>query len=317
VIPAPRPPAGPSAEVAAPGVAAAAAAAADTASPGARAPAAAPDGPAEAEPRPGAPERAVGSAPPPVPSVATPDGNNYRRNWLILALAAFLALSVVLAVTLFDGEPGRQPDGQPGPDQATAQATPSGAETSPVPQESSPVAGETSAPPAQPPPAATGQPGGTPAPALPTGWQLYTDSTGFKVPVPVGWTVSRAESSWGPQVYFNGPRSRQLMIDQTWTQVKEDALLDLQAKEDYRRTHSVNYQRVGEIHRVPNYFVDAAEWDYLETINGVRMHVRVRNFITTRNKQAYMIRFRLPASEWDRVGAARFKIIVERFQPRR
>jgi eukaryotic-like serine/threonine-protein kinase len=333
VLPTPRPPAGPSAEVAAPAAAAAAAAAdtaspaaADTASPVAAAPVASaaaaaaagapvapPESPTDVEPDRREPTtRAIGSAPPPVPGLATQTGSSHRRNWLILALAALLALGVALAVALFDGDPGRKPGTQPVQDQGTSAANPSAAGTSPAPQASSPAAGQTGAPPPQPPPAATGNP----APALPAAWRLHSDPTGFKVPVPEGWRESRRTYSWGPQVYFNGPGNRRIKIDQTSTQVRPDALTDLQEDEDATRRRVQDYQRVGEIRRVEGYFADAADWDWLETINGVRMHVRLRNFITTPGKQAYAIEYRLPVSEWDQVGEARFKLIADGFQPR-
>ncbi|HEX7746212.1 MAG TPA: serine/threonine protein kinase, partial [Micromonosporaceae bacterium] len=259
-------------------------------------------------------ERAIGTARPSVAGGLT-TGSTHRRNWLILAVAALLALGVVLAVALLDKGPGRKPDAQ-GQDQATSTPSPSAAGTSAAPRTSGPAAGQTSALPAQPPPAATTKPG-NPATALPAGWRLHSDPTGFKVPVPEGWRESRRTYAWGPQVYFSGPDSRRLMIDQTSTQVQRDALADLRADEDYRRTHAVNYERVGEIRRVEGYFADAADWDWLETVNGVRMHVRLRNFITTPGEQAYAIQYRLPASEWDRVGEARFKLIADGFEPRK
>lgn len=267
--------------------------------------------------------RAAGSAPVPVPGALDGGGRQDRRKRLIIALVALLALGFVLAVALLDRQPGRDRGAQPGSANQTGTAAPgpSEAASSSAPQATT-SATSPAASPAQPPPRQTNAPGssgqsGQPATALPPGWHVWSDPTGFKVPVPDGWTASRGTESYGPQVYFNGPGERRLMVDQTWTQVQSDALADLQSKEANKRTRAQDYQRVGEIRRVEGYFYDAADWDWLETINDVRVHVRARNFITTPGKQAYQIQFRLPVEEWNRVGEAQFNTITEGFVARR
>ncbi|HEX2771169.1 MAG TPA: hypothetical protein VHN18_01910, partial [Micromonosporaceae bacterium] len=272
-------------------------------------------------------ERVSGSVPPPVPGVPARTDGIDKRKWAALALVALLALGFVLAVALLDRNPSADPESRTGGNGQTQTSGPDGQETSSAPQPTSSAPQATASgnpPPANPPaqsPSAgqgqTGQPGGPGAgsAALPPGWTLHTDQTGFKVPVPQGWTESRRTYPWGPQVYFNGPGDRRIKIDQTSTHVQPDALADSQAHEANKRATVVNYQRVGQIHRV-DYFHDAADWDWLETINGVRMHVRNRNFITSPGKQAYAIEFRLPVTEWNRVGDAQFKTIADGFVPR-
>jgi hypothetical protein len=234
------------------------------------------------------------------------DGTD-RRKWLIIGLVAALALSFVLVIVLLDRDSGRDPGAQgPASEAPKETSSPSAAPTASATSQANP--------PAQSPSAGPGQPDNS---ALPDGWQLHTDRTGFKVPAPEGWRESRRTYPWGPQVYFNGPDNSRIKIDQTSTQVKSDALADLQEDEAAKRSDVQNYQRVGEIRRVDGYFVDAAEWDWLETIDGQRMHVRLRNFVTSPGKQAYAIEFRLPVTEWNRVGDAQFKTITRGFEPRK
>ncbi|MEE6309312.1 protein kinase [Plantactinospora veratri] len=235
------------------------------------------------------------------PLAAVAAGN--RRMWLLGGLVVLLLLGLVVIVPLTrdggSGDEDRNPSSGSAPTSQPA-GTPSAAPTS-APPEPTPAA--TTAQPAQPPVTPTGQA----APQLPVGWRLYQDRTGFSVPVPNRWTVSRE----GPRVKFNDPDSRRfLMIDQT-NNPRPDPVADWREQERARRSTYRNYELVTI--RAVDYWLKAADWEWLHDEDGVRMHVRNRGFVTS-SKKAYAIRWDTEAADWDR-ELATFKIIADGFRP--
>ena len=152
----------------------------------------------------------------------------------------------------------------------------------------------------------TGGPG--PRPALPAGWKLYRDPTGFSLYVPIGWTRSEKNN----MVYFRG-NGRTLGIDQT-TKPQWDPVADWEGKRDYRvaRGDFPNYQEV-RLEAV-DYWIKAADWEFKFTLNGVRQHVNNRGFITSQH-QAYGIWWQTRDSAW---ADARdeLQLIFDSFRPR-
>jgi hypothetical protein len=163
------------------------------------------------------------------------------------------------------------------------------------------------------------QPSATSRVALPAGWHIWQDPTGFSVAVPEGWRVTQN----GTHMYFNeAPGAKYLLVDQT-DQPQPDALVDLQNKEQYRvplgdfpdyqrvRLESINYYYTDEEHRTVTF--NAAEWEYTYRLNGVPTHVLFRDFITAPDK-AYAILWSTPASEW--AGSlASLQVVLDSFEP--
>jgi hypothetical protein len=218
--------------------------------------------------------------------------------WLIGGVVVLLLIALVVIVPLANGGSDDDQGATPG-NNPTSQ--PAGA----------PPPATTSAPP--PTPATTTQPSVTPTgqpaqPQLPAGWRIYRDRTGFSVPVPADWTVARD----GPRVKFNDPKSsRFLMIDQT-NSPRPDPVADWKSQEQARRGNYNNYQRV-KIAEVKNYWLTAADWEWIHTEGGTRMHVRNRGFVTSK-KKAYAIRWDTAESEWAK-NLPNFEIIASGFQP--
>ncbi|MEQ4301163.1 protein kinase [Plantactinospora sp. B6F1] len=235
---------------------------------------------------------------------ALPAGN--RRMWLFGGLVVLLLLALAVIVPLANGGSGEDDNG--GTTGSTSAVEPTAAGTK-APTTPTPAA---TAPSAQPSATPTGQPN---QPQLPPGWRMHRDPTNFSVPVPEGWKMTREKT--GPaadavRVWFRDPDGpRQLLIDQT-NRPEPDPVADWKSKESYRRNNTVNYQRVGQI-RAVDYWDKCADWDWLETVDGVRVHVRNRGFVTAPDK-AYAIRWDTAADEWDE-NLPNFQIIVDGFQP--
>ncbi|MGI5145614.1 protein kinase domain-containing protein [Plantactinospora sp. CA-294935] len=235
------------------------------------------------------------------PLAAVAAGN--RRMWLLGGLVVLLLLALVVVVPLVrdggSGDEDRDPTSGSAPTSQPA-STPSAPATSAAP---TPTPAATTGQSAQPPVTPTGQS----APQLPAGWRLHQDPTGFSVPVPNGWTISRE----GPRVKFNDPNSRRfLMIDQT-NSPRPDPVADWREQERARRGTYQNYQRV-TIQAV-DYWLRAADWEWLHDEDGARMHVRNRGFVTS-SRKAYAIRWDTEAADWNR-ELATFKIIADGFRP--
>ncbi|MEH1014072.1 protein kinase [Micromonospora sp. CPCC 206060] len=237
--------------------------------------------------------------PPPPPGRSA--GN--RKVLLIGALVVLLLVSLAVALPNLLGGDGDDEPG-PGPQAGqTSQVTPGGS------------AAPTSA--AAPSPTPTAQPSPTPDgqgdPVVPAGWRLHTDPTGFRVPVPEGWSVRREKFGSGSEdwrVRFSDGSGRSLLIDQTTTP-KGNAVADWTAQEAARKGRYPNYRRVTI--REIDYWDEAADWEWTQTSNGRTIHVRNRGFVTAPDK-GYAIRWDTPADVWDENEAV-FKIIADGFRP--
>jgi hypothetical protein len=144
---------------------------------------------------------------------------------------------------------------------------------------------------------------------VPAGFRRHTDSTGFSLAVPAGWTVGRD----GGQVSFREPGgSRLLLIDQT-DQPKADPVADWRQQEQARRDGYADYQRI-RIEAV-DYFVKAADWEFTYAAGSGRQHVLIRGVVTSAD-QAYGIYWSTPESQWPG-SRAMLRTITDSFRPAR
>ncbi len=133
----------------------------------------------------------------------------------------------------------------------------------------------------------------------------YTDSTGFSVVVPSGWTSDRRDR----RVYLRDPdSSAYLMIDQTSTPAS-DPVADWQRQEKSvsKRLRAYRLVRID-----PLQLGDwrGADWEFT---HGSGTHVLNRNLVTGPD-HAYALYWSVPASAWSR-RLAEFEQITASFQP--
>ncbi|MFC6014941.1 protein kinase [Plantactinospora solaniradicis] len=242
------------------------------------------------------------------PLAALTAGN--RRVWLIGGVVVLLLIALVVIVPLANGGSDNDPGAAPGNNPTSQPAGTPPPATTGAP---SPTPAPTTAATAQPSATPTGQP----ALPLPAGWIMHKDPTKFSVPVPADWKMTRektGESADQVRVWFRDPNGPgQLLIDQTNTP-EADPVKDWKSKEDHRKANTVDYKRVGQI-RAVDYWDKCADWDWLETVDGVRVHVRNRGFVTAPDK-AYAIRWDTAEDEWD-ANLPNFQLIADGFQPAR
>jgi hypothetical protein len=218
------------------------------------------------------------------------------KPWLFAAGIAVLAVLALLIVVTSGGGPARKPQAPAA--KPTAAAT-SGAPAAPVAPSTPAAAGPSQQQPT-PPPA---------APALPEGWQMYTDPTGFSVAAPVGWNVSVE----GTIRYFRDPNGGRVFgIDQS-NQPNMDPVGDWTNQERQRAGGFYRgYQRI-RIEPV-NYFVACADWEFTYDQGGTRAHVINRGVVTS-DHQAYGIWWSTPDSSWQD-NYKYFELITRTFKPK-
>jgi hypothetical protein len=141
---------------------------------------------------------------------------------------------------------------------------------------------------------------------------MHRDETGFQVPVPRSWSVSRL----GTEVYFreNGGRFRLLIVDQT-RKPAPDPVADWAEKERQRRGSTYRgYQRI-RLEDV-RYWDRAADWEYRRTSDsGNPVRTLKRGFITAPD-QAYGITWSTSEGDWDQ-NQDELRLIFDGFRPAR
>jgi len=145
---------------------------------------------------------------------------------------------------------------------------------------------------------------------LPITWYVYQDSTGFALPAPNDWPISRD----GAKIEFREPGGDRLLAVSQTNSPNPDPLAELTAQEKALPTGGPyqSYHRLGMVHA--DYYLGAADWDWTYT-NGIGelIHVRQRSFSTAK-KQGYTISLSTPGSAWS-TGESDFWRIVAGFRP--
>ncbi len=144
--------------------------------------------------------------------------------------------------------------------------------------------------------------------AVPDGFEVWTDPTGFSVAVPAGWQAERE----GPRVYLRDPdSSAYLLVDQT-DDPADDPVADWQQQEPSVAERLENYERVGEIEAVEFRGWEAADWQF---VFGEDQGTRVLNRnVVTAPDQAYALYWSVPASQWEDLLPVHEQVVAS-FQP--
>jgi eukaryotic-like serine/threonine-protein kinase len=199
----------------------------------------------------------------------------------VLALAAVIGL-----ISLNQDDPESPSTRGAEPQSATTQVAP----TSTAAETASPTAATTRATPSA--AATSARPSASPgSAALPAGFRLHRDPTGFTVAVPRGWTRSKR----GTSVFFRDPGGSSYLQVDTTTKPKPDALKDWRKQEASVARRFPGYQRL-RLERVNYRGWNAADWEFTWRSGGT-VHVLNRN-IRVNNRRAYALYWSVPANEW-------------------
>lgn len=224
--------------------------------------------------------------------------NNTRRNLLIGALVVLLLIGLAVVVPMLTSGDGDK----------TPQADPTGAAAT-----SAPAPTSAAAPPPPNPGASSPTASATPSVdpnALPAGWKLHKDPAGFALPLPDGWVRRSGGSDTVVFDQSNGPG--ELLVQ--WTpNPKDDAYADWKRIEGGRKNEVKNYQYL-DIVRC-DFWKTCADWEWLETRDGQRIHVRNRGFVTASNR-GYALRWEIAQKDWQ-ANLPNFDRIAKGFVPDR
>ena len=208
--------------------------------------------------------------PPARPSRPASSGRGGRR----LLVFTLVALGLLAAALAFDNRTAPEDGGLP--TSSPSRKPPASSAAAPAPTPSS---------------VATPSPTGF---VLPAGWQMQSDGTGFRVPVPNGWEFGRDDDG---RAFWRDPRSGAFLLIDQRRDPQPDPVQDWLRNEAARKSGYRDYQRI-RIEEV-SYWDKAADWEFTYTSRGGnRLHVLNRGFITAPD-QAYSIYWSTPASQWD------------------
>lgn len=233
----------------------------------------------------------------PVPPSDGTKPNNTRRNLLIGAVVALLLIGLVVVVPLLTKDDDKSPQAGPTGAAATSASAPSSAAAPPPPTTGAPS------------PSASATPSVDPN-ALPAGWKLHKDPAGFALPIPDGWVRSQVN---GNTVVFNQSNGPGKLLVQWTNTPKKDAVADWRAQEPTRKTLVNNYQYLSN--KACDFWKTCADWEWLETRDGQRIHVRNRGFVTAKNR-GYALRWEIAEKDWQ-ANLPNFDRIAKGFVPDR
>ena len=202
-----------------------------------------------------------------------------NRNVLIVAAIVLVVIVVVAGIAFANGGGGKKKGASAPPEGGT---TPSA-------------------------PAASAKPSGSPAGSpgsggLPAGFTVHKDPSGYRLPVPKGWTGP--ERKQGGDYFYSPDRRIYLQIDQT-DDPGDSAIGDWRRQErggagfpGYRK---IRIAPTGDHPPVPDTGDgdDSADWEFTYDGDGGRVHILNRGFVT--HGHGYAILLRAPDAEWDKV----------------
>ncbi|MEU7972120.1 serine/threonine-protein kinase [Micromonospora sp. NPDC049089] len=224
--------------------------------------------------------------------------NNTRRNLLIGAVVALLLIGLVVVVPMLTkGDGDKTPQANPTGAGATSGAAPTSAAAPPPPTTGAPS------------PSASATPSVDPN-ALPAGWKLHKDPEGFSLPLPDGWVRSQVD---GNTVVFNQSNGPGKLLVQWTPTPKKDAVADWREQEPNRASRVKNYQYLSI--KACDFWKTCGDWEWLETRDGQRIHVRNRGFVTAKNR-GYALRWEIAEKDWQ-ANLPNFDRIAKGFVPDR
>jgi len=263
------------------------------------APSPAATGPLVAAPPPDNPAASAPYAPPPVRRSSPRWARGPRA-----ALMAVLGLAVIaVAAWALSSTLGR-PAAQQAPRTPTRSSVPTSARSSASPGSAPASASSPASAPASS-PAASGGPS-----LVPSGYYLFTNSTGFSIGVPLGWQIQHV----GHYVYIRDSADGGifLLIDQS-DLPRPNPLADWQQQAAARQSSYPDYHLIRLAAVSYPQAEKAADWEFTYDRNGVEVQVLNRNVLANA-QHAYALYWSTPVSDWNAYYHY-FQVFAATFRP--
>ncbi len=168
-----------------------------------------------------------------------------------------------------------------------------------------------------------GKPGGAPGgPAAGTShsasqavsaprWHTYHDPSGFTIGLPPGWSVASKTSD---EVQFTGTPTGFVLVVAWSTHPQADALADWRQQAAEKAATDSTYRQIS-LREVSYDGYNAADWQFINVYQGVRVRVIDRTFIVRPGQLSYAIELYGPAVHWPAVYESIWQPLVTSFQP--
>jgi hypothetical protein len=141
-------------------------------------------------------------------------------------------------------------------------------------------------------------------------WHTY-DASGFAIGLPPGWAVASTKPG---DVQFTGTPSGFVLVVAWSTHPQADALADWQHAAAGKAAADSSYRQIS-IRRVSYRGYNAADWQFTNIYQGVRIRVIDRTFIVRPGQLAYAIELYGPVHQWPAVYPSIWGHLVTSFQP--
>jgi hypothetical protein len=142
-------------------------------------------------------------------------------------------------------------------------------------------------------------------------WHTYADPSRFTIGLPPGWAVA---STTPGEVRFTETHAGFVLVVAWNTHPQADALADWKQQAAEKAVTDPSYRQIS-IRRVRYHGYNAADWEFTNIYQRVRIHVIDRGFIVQPGQLAYAVELYGPASQWSAVYASIWKPLVTSFQP--
>ncbi len=156
----------------------------------------------------------------------------------------------------------------------------------------------------------TGHPAAARA-SLAPGWHNYEDPSGFAIGLPHDWAVASTTTG---EVQFAGAPGGFVVVVGWSTHPLADALADWEHQAAGKAAADSSYRQIS-IRRVTYRGYNAADWQFTNIYQRVRIRVIDRTFIVRPGQLSYAIELYGPASQWRSVYASIWQPLVTSFQP--
>jgi|HubBroStandDraft_4_1064222.scaffolds.fasta_scaffold35856_1 hypothetical protein len=142
-------------------------------------------------------------------------------------------------------------------------------------------------------------------------WHTYDDPSGFAIDLPPGWAVASTKPG---DVQFTGTPGGFVLVVAWSTHPQANALADWRQQAAGKAAADTSYRQIS-IRRVSYRGYNAADWQFTDIYQGVRIRAIDRTFIVRPGQLAYAIELYGPASQWLAVYPSIWRPLVTSFRP--
>jgi eukaryotic-like serine/threonine-protein kinase len=142
-------------------------------------------------------------------------------------------------------------------------------------------------------------------------WHTYDGPSGFIIRLPPGWAVASTRPG---DVQFTGTPGGFVLVVAWSTHPQTNALADWQQAAAGKAAADSSYRQIS-IRRVSYRGYNAADWQFTNIYQGVRIRTIDRTFIVRPGQLAYAIELYGPASQWLAVYPSIWRPLMTSFRP--